>query len=531
MHDATSCIINQWRRDYPSLTAQYFLSLDPKHTGHTEPWDSLSSTSKSLSDIYVGVDVWGRGSHGNGGLGSYKAITHIDPEFLGLSVALFGQAWTWESEQDKPEWTWEKWWDYERQLWVGPESGSVDVPEAPRKPGEPECIHGPFLPINSFFLRHPPPNPANLAFSTTFCPGVGRAWFVNGVNVLESGTGWTDVDKQCSVGDMVWPRPLLAWEGEEHTEELPVASAALCMDDAWNGGSSLRLGVSNPASTAEDAAFQCFWIPVQSLAITARRSYEATAVYKIESSPSTDLDIGLSVKPILFNGTKNSEGTVNVTPSTISHTELTGGWTRLSVNFTLPPGTSFDPDTDALAAIGLVVAAVNEDPTVPSKFSILLGQLNVFPTPPVTTSVHAPTLLWADFASTGNKSSGNLTWEVAAAFSPLSNIVIPSPEDPQPVWTLDSSDGWFPSFLYFNIYGLCYPGGSAPAPERAIWLGTSDIDGKLHSFDVHDIDQLLKSSPESTGFRFYVQGVTDHGEVLSWDKCVFVDTSIGQNTG
>ena len=102
----------------------------------------------------MGVDVWGRGTFGGGGLGSYKAISHISPESLGLSVALFGQAWTWESEQDKPGWTWEKWWAYESKLWVGPISGSVEVPEVPQN-GQ-ECLHGSFLSIASFFPRHPP---------------------------------------------------------------------------------------------------------------------------------------------------------------------------------------------------------------------------------------------------------------------------------------------------------------------------------------------------------------------------------------
>lgn len=88
----------QWPPQLPPLTAQYFLSIDPQHLEHPK--------HKRLQDIYVGVDVWGRGSHGGGGFGSYKAINHIDPQFLGLSVALFGQAWTWETEQDKGDFTW-----------------------------------------------------------------------------------------------------------------------------------------------------------------------------------------------------------------------------------------------------------------------------------------------------------------------------------------------------------------------------------------------------------------------------------------
>jgi mannosyl-glycoprotein endo-beta-N-acetylglucosaminidase len=108
-HYFANPISAQWPPHYPSLTAQYFLSLDPTIIGGSPSNQPSILRTKSLSDIYTGVDVWGRGSHGGGGFGCYRAIDHIDPKFLGLSVALFGQAWTWESEQDKPGWTWETW--------------------------------------------------------------------------------------------------------------------------------------------------------------------------------------------------------------------------------------------------------------------------------------------------------------------------------------------------------------------------------------------------------------------------------------
>jgi len=161
-----------WRNEYPALTAQYFLSLEQALIGNTKETDS-QIVPKTLRDIYMGIDVWGRGSHGGGGLGSYKALTHISPESLGLSVAIFGQAWSWESEQDKEGWCWDHWWEFDTRLWVGPVSGTVEVPEAPKRKGEPDCVHGPFLPITTFFPRRPPPDPSDLRFHTTFCPGTG----------------------------------------------------------------------------------------------------------------------------------------------------------------------------------------------------------------------------------------------------------------------------------------------------------------------------------------------------------------------
>ncbi|THU77766.1 glycoside hydrolase, partial [Dendrothele bispora CBS 962.96] len=191
-----------WRPTYPNLTAQYFLSLS-----------SALTANKTLRDIYMGIDVWGRGSHGAGSFGSYRALHHISPSSLGLSVAIFGQAWSWESEQDKDEWTWEKWWDYERLLWAGPrtdEEETIPIPEMPRPEGTLpcECTSAPYKAISTFFPRKVPPNPAKgIPFHTTFCPGVGRGWWVDGRKVYDKFRGWTDVHKQTSMGDLLWPSP------------------------------------------------------------------------------------------------------------------------------------------------------------------------------------------------------------------------------------------------------------------------------------------------------------------------------------
>ena len=133
----------------------------------------------------MGVDDWGRGTHGRGGFGSYKAISHISQKTLGPSVALFWSGVDLESEQDKPGWTWEQWWAYESKLWVGPISGTVEVPEVP---------HGSFLSIASFFPLHPPPEPSQLSFHTFFCPG----------------------------SDLTWPCPNLYWN-DDCEDEMPKA--------------------------------------------------------------------------------------------------------------------------------------------------------------------------------------------------------------------------------------------------------------------------------------------------------------------
>ncbi|EGO27070.1 glycoside hydrolase family 85 protein [Serpula lacrymans var. lacrymans S7.9] len=496
-----------WAPQYPSLTAQYFLSLDQ------------ALKPKFLQDIFTGVDVWGRGSHGGGGFGSYRAISHIDPEFLGLSVALFGQAWTWESEQDKPNWTWEQWLQYETTLWVGPADSTevVPVPDMPKRPGQPDCEHGPFQPISSYFPRAPPPDPANLAFYTSFCPGVGRAWFVNGVKVLQTQDGWADIDKQCSLGDLLWPRAMPAWEGDSRTDEVPTALPNLSMEDAWNGSSSLRLSISTPGTEADDAFFRLIWLPIQSLHITPSKSYEANIVYKLDAGAQVDIDLGLSVKLLSETG----EETLEVNPAFTSQSDLQGGWARQIIQFTLSQDSS-----STVTAVGLVIGFATEDPSQPCNFSVHLGQLAVYPSPPVDVSLGKPQILWSKFQRSSSPSlSGQLTWETATSFPPFTNIKLPSADDPNPTWVLADTKQDF-SFLYFNIYAAVYPAdGSTPDPAAAIFIGTTGLDGYANSFFV-SLETLPAEVQAAKRVRFYVQGVNNRGEVLSWTRCAYVDILI-----
>ncbi|KAG2126232.1 glycoside hydrolase family 85 protein [Suillus clintonianus] len=507
-----------WPTSFPALTAQYFMSLDPVLISD----DAKGSSVKSLQSIFTGVDVWGRGSHGGGGFGSYKAITHIDPQSLGLSVALFGQAWTWESEQDKPGWNWDQWWEYERKLWIGPADPQevVPVPDAPRRPGEPECPHGAFKPLSSFFGHATPPDPAQLVFYASFSPGVGHSWFVEGVKVLQTDAGWTDVDKQSSLGNLVWPRPSLMWEDNDREEPLPSASSMLDMSDAWNGGNTLKLSISCAGSAADDAFFRCIWLPVQSFNVTSLMSYDVSIVYKTATCEETDLDLGLYVKPLMTGGGDLSE--VNVGASTQS--DLKNGWTRQVLSFSVPPGT-----TNVSIAVGLIIGFTAEDPSQPLDFSISLGQLAVYPSSSTAlVSKGTPGILWAKFQSTkpltppSTGLSGLLTWDIASSFPRLALRTISSPEDPNPAWILDTRER-FPSFLYFNIYVNPYPlSGSVAEATAAIFIGTTGLDGRANRFYV-DPAILPKSVVHGKGLRFYVQGVTDKGDILPWEMCAHVD--------
>lgn len=453
----------------------------------------------------MGVDVWGRGSYGGGGFGAYKAITLIAPESLGLSVALFGPAWTWESEQDKPGWDWDKWWAYESKLWVGPIDGEANVP------GD-----SPPVPIVSFFRRHSPPDPLDLPFNTTFCPGVGRAWYVNGVKVFQGKIGWTDIDKQSSVGDMVWPRPHLQWE-DECPDELPGALSAICMDDAWNGGSSLRLSLSE---SEEGAEYQCIWLPIQTINITSQETYVTDVIFKVEYlTKGVELDLALAVKVI-----SDTPGPVQSQP--LPTTEFARGWTKLSSQFTETEKST----TSLTVTIGFIVTLINEDCVYPLELSLLVGQLSIYPLLPANIlSKHDTQLIWADFQRTSDPSQtfkGQLTWEATVSLPVIRAVTIVTADDPVSAWPLQPSDKWFPEFLYFNIYAQPYQDNwSIGGSEDAIWIGTSGSDGKKNAFLVTQ-NNLPFPIQNINKVRFYVQGVTDRGEVMKWNKSTFVDVSI-----
>jgi mannosyl-glycoprotein endo-beta-N-acetylglucosaminidase len=289
------------------------------------------------------------------------------------------------------------------------------------------------------------------------------------------------------------------------------------MDDAWNGGSCLQLGLSGLGSDEEDAFFRCIWLPVQSLTITPRQTYEATAVCKTDSCDSTNIDFGLSVK--LLDSTLSQS--VEVTPCAVSHVDLPGGWTKLSIQFVLPT----DQSADILAAIGIVVGFAAEDPTQAYELSILIGQLAVFPSFDISASAPRPAILWANFECTSDsteKLQGILTWEISVSFPQLSSVNITSPEDPVPVWPpIPHSEHWMPSFLYFNVY--VQPHGEDFSPEKAVFIGTTGLDAHSNRFYV-DPECLPECVDGKGRARFYIQGITDKGEVLAWAQCVFVDT-------
>lgn len=492
-----------WPPIYPALTAQYAYDLN--------------LPGKVIQDIHVGIDVWGRNQYGDGGFGTYRALTQVSPSRLGLSVALFGQAWTWETTEEKPNWTWDSWWKYDRMLWLGPEDPKEVVPVLPlsdaslqKQAFNPEVsLPGPFVPIVSYFENLTPPNPFNHPFITFFSPGIGFKWFVEGRELMDThGRGWTDVQKQTSLGNLVWPRPDPGWEEGGGHGEIPLGSTSLDFADAWLGGSSVKVILR--FSGDEEAHFRHFWLPLQSISISPSKSYDVALVYKSDA-PGLDFETALAIRSI-----PEFELTGTTT------TELESGWTELRACFVSPKDD--EGATEIRSAVGIVTGFAAEDPSQPCRLSINIGMLSVYPSPPRPPSKlahHKPKVLWASYLR------NLLTWEVAAYFNPIPGETIrPQPPDSTELkWEISPADTAYPKFMFFNIYVEAQStAGYYRGPEHAAFIGTTGWDGRENRFYVEDT--MLPAglvTGRGVNVRLYVQGVTDRGEIPSWVESVFVE--------
>ncbi|KAH6890096.1 glycosyl hydrolase family 85-domain-containing protein [Coprinopsis sp. MPI-PUGE-AT-0042] len=408
----------EWRNNFPEREVEYMKTLDAKYMTRNQ-----YHSGNNLQDIYTGVDVFGRQSHGDGGFGAYKAIEHLDPQGpVGLSVALFAPGWTWEPTVNNLGWDWAQWWQYDTKLWVGPPSGTVEVLQHHYKPNE---------------LR----------------PGVGNHWFAQGKRVFTSKQGWMDVDKQTSIGDLVWPRPSIHGDSGQELESA-ITSSSFIFEDAWNGGNSLQLHASLPDGHS------LFWLPIQSLSLTSRVRYEASIVFKCPYAERTTI-----VFEVL------SESTSSIVPSAIGFT----------ISPTLPRSSN---------AIEL-------------KF--LVGEISVYPHLPPEYQDFKTSLFWLTFLATSINSTileGTLEWEVGAT--------LPHTRTPMPVQPTNQK--WLPEFRYFNWRGSL---GDGLSQMEATWIGTTGYGGHKDRFFV--LEENMRAIVGSGRVAFQIEGVLETGEVIRWN--------------
>jgi len=89
-----------WKAEDPRLSAQY-----------------AERHAREKVDVFTGIDLFGRGTFGGGGLDSHTAMEVISK--AGTSTALFAPAWAYEGEGRLQAGGWEAFLQCEHQLWLG----------------------------------------------------------------------------------------------------------------------------------------------------------------------------------------------------------------------------------------------------------------------------------------------------------------------------------------------------------------------------------------------------------------------------
>jgi len=489
---------HQWNASDLDYTATFLRKLNPQDFGFIQ----------TRGDIFVGVDVYGRGTWYKPGFGCSTAIKAIDAAHPSLSVTQFAPGWTWETQKSGTPWN--VWFEYDKEMWVGAKQGET-IP--------PNDDGSPYVPVCKYFKRNPPPNPATLVFYTSFCPGTGLNWYVNGVQVLETTDGWTDLQKQTSLGDLLWPQPEMRWDVgcNDHPDVWPAFAA----DKSWNGGGCLGINFSTSAAKSSGR------LPIQSLPTTLGQEYTVTLVYNAtDADDLVTLGLGLSVEPL------SAPLTTVISAASTQSQDLSSGWCKLSTTFSVQDLTSKSKrsnDDEVLVSVGLDLSYSGLQ-AGSSGFVFYLGQMTVAPVLPAALdgSTVLSNVLWADFSitTTGTASTlptGILTWDVTSFFVPAT---VNSTVDTKPQWTLQDPAQWLPKFLYFNVYAQAFGSdGKIGGPGSASFMGTTGLDGRGQRFFVDGSmwpDGILGASKA----RLYVQGVTDQGEVLPWDRCAYIDISV-----
>ncbi len=525
--------VTKWKENHPFETAEYFYSLNPNTLLIEKDNPSSSDTpthTLSHRDIYIGIDVWGRGSLGGGGFRIHKALEEICPGSLGLSAAIFGHGWTWEKRQDEAGRTWRAWWDEEVTLWTGQTSG-LDLNRLL------ESDTNPFRPIGDFFVKKPPPDPKVLPFFTTLCPGVGKEWWVAGGKVWDGlegedqrwTSGWLDVEKCYSIGDSLWPVPTVVCD-EDVKGDAPLSGAApptaqvsVNLSDAWNGGSSLQLSFSEPEPAKPEQApgDRSFWVPVQSLSLTPEENYTATAAYKLDNDEKgVVVGVRLEIRRLMGG-----------VPKGIYQDEscpLGRGWNGLQTCIRIHANDN-TPIIPVELALGLRFNVNGRASANQQLFSLLLGQLIV------SASQHYSQVakrIAVDFKSHNGEESvsktsgleeldGILTWrEIASVAEPTSSY----------------------RFGYWNVYIVPLTStveDKGRMPGNAMWIGTSGVEdareGELGRFAVTGRNLVACSTfsgkwEAAEKLRFYVQAVAACGETGGGNTSSYVDIDIRHPT-
>ncbi|XP_071429846.1 cytosolic endo-beta-N-acetylglucosaminidase isoform X2 [Pithys albifrons albifrons] len=229
----------RWQNELNEQNRVYFDACDGLFTNYNWKEEQLQHTLRLAgprhADVYVGVDVFARGDVIGGGFDTDKSLRLIRQH--SLSAAIFAPGWVYEHLGE------ENFLQNENRFWG---------------------LLAEYLPTHSI---------CTLPLATSFSLGMGTSRFLDGKDE-ESGP-WYDL----SVQEI---QPLYP----EHQGRL---STSCCLQDAWCGGSSLRLQGTIPPGE-ERVAVRLF-----SLQMPAPPKLFLTLLYKLEGPQPDDFTVALEV--------------------------------------------------------------------------------------------------------------------------------------------------------------------------------------------------------------------------------------------
>ncbi|XP_064610247.1 cytosolic endo-beta-N-acetylglucosaminidase-like [Liolophura sinensis] len=194
----------EWQNALNDRNSLYFDICDGIFLNYTWTDDNLAQ-SKAFAeargrpwDVWVGVDVFGRGCRGGGGFNTTEAVEAARAR--DLSLALFAQGWTYQC-LPKEDFT-----ANNNKFWKMLE----------------DCCHTRCL--------------TDLPVCSHFCQGFGKAYFLNGQKM--SAKPWFNLGLQ----SLQLPEGCEEFKGDNLAhKQANVVVASLCTENAFRGGSCLRL--------------------------------------------------------------------------------------------------------------------------------------------------------------------------------------------------------------------------------------------------------------------------------------------------
>ncbi|KAF3284146.1 hypothetical protein TWF970_011365 [Orbilia oligospora] len=217
---------------------------------------ALSKVMHRNHDVYMGIDVFGRGTFGGGGWGTGTALSVIRP--AGLSAAIFAPGWVFENFDGQ------NFEERNRKFWIN--GGATDTELICRPVAE-------FAPVWEAGTE--------AFFYTDFNRGYGKKWFQSGREI--SARPWVHVGAQ-GVLPSFYPgdTDLLVWKLDNEV--------------AYNGGHSLQI-VHKAAAGADAKLSSC---KLYQFNMTYKRDLQFSFSYTLEAAQKGRVAVYFILKR--FNG-------------------------------------------------------------------------------------------------------------------------------------------------------------------------------------------------------------------------------------